>query len=345
MIPFQRSDAMASAQVLREDFDVVSDRAKTEVRLMAIRYEAEGVSSFILRRVDGVPFPAVDPGAHVDIRLPNGMIRSFSLSNGVADEGDYRLTVARDSRSTGGSIFMHDRLKVGDVLTIVGPSNNFQLHLDGRFSAFIAGGIGITPFIPMLVALNRAGRPWRLIYCAKTRARAALLAEIQDLAASGQGELICRFSNETDGPAIDIPSVLAALPFGAQVYCCGPDRMLTSFRATAERLGLDPMRVHFEYFKNAVEVSSEGGFSVVLQRSGKQVFVAAGQTILEAIEDAGVNVPYSCREGVCGSCETKVISGVPDHRDMVCSEREHEEKKTMMICCSGVKSGQLTLDL
>jgi vanillate O-demethylase ferredoxin subunit len=140
-------------------------------------------------------------------------------------------------------------------------------------------------------------------------------------------------------------NVLAALPFGAHVYCCGPDRMLTSFRATAERLGLNPERVHYEYFTSSAEASTEGGFTVVLQRSGRQVLVQAGQTILEAIEDAGVTAPYSCREGICGSCETRVINGVPDHRDMVYSKLEHEEKKTIMICCSGVKSGKLILDL
>jgi ferredoxin-NADP reductase len=323
----------------------VSDSSATSVRVIAIRYEAAGISSFVLRRVDGLPFPAVDPGAHIEIRLPIGSTRSFSLSNGRGDQGDYRLTVARDARSTGGSVFMHDNIKVGDIFTITGPRNNFVLVRDAAQSIFIAGGIGVTPFVPMLAALNESGRAWKLIYFAKTRDRAALLTEIEGLAAAGHGEVACNFTGEPGGRIFDIDRILAAMCPGAHVYCCGPIGMLDSFRVNAERHRIAPERVHFEYFGSDVELSSEGGFTVVLQRSGREVIVQAGQTILEAIEAIGIEVPHSCMEGICGSCETKIISGVPDHRDMVYTERQRKETKTMMICCSGAKSERLVLDL
>jgi ferredoxin-NADP reductase len=323
----------------------VSDNSATSVRVIAIRYEAAGISSFVLRRVDGLPFPAVDPGAHIEIRLPIGSTRSFSLSNGRADQGDYRLTVARDARSTGGSAFMHDNIKVGDVFAISGPRNNFVLVSDAAQSIFIAGGIGITPFVPMLVALNESGRAWKLIYFVKTRDRAALLTEIEALAAAGRGEVACIFTGERDGRTFDIDGILGSAPPQAHVYCCGPIGMLNSFRINAERHRVAPERVHFEYFSSEVEASTEGGFTVVLQRSGKEVIVHPGQTILEAIEAIGIDVPCSCLEGICGSCETKIISGIPDHRDMIYTERERKEAKTMMICCSGAKSARLVLDL
>jgi ferredoxin-NADP reductase len=323
----------------------VSDSSATSVRVIAIRYEAAGISSFVLRRVDGLPFPAVDPGAHIEIQLPTGFARSFSLSNGRADRGDYRLTVARDARSTGGSAFMHDKIKVGDLFTITGPRNNFALVKDAAQSIFIAGGIGVTPFIPMLAALNESGRAWKLIYSAKTRDRAALLTEIEDLAAAGHGEVACNFTGEPDGRKFEIDRILAAMAPDAHVYCCGPIGMIDSFRINAERHRIAPERVHFEYFSSDVEAATEGGFTVVLQRSGREVIVRAGQTILEAIEAIGIDVPCSCLEGICGTCETKIISGIPDHRDMIYTERERKEAKTMMICCSGAKSERLVLDL
>jgi vanillate O-demethylase ferredoxin subunit len=321
------------------------DETAISVRIVAIRDEAVDICSFILRRADGAAFPVVDPGAHVDVRLPTGAVRSFSLSNGLVDRNDYRLTVARDAKGTGGSVFMHDALKVGDMLTITRPHNNFALARNAELSVFIAGGIGITPFIPMLAALNEANRSWKLIYFAKTRDRAALLSEIAHLADTGRGEVICEFTAEPGGRRLSLGGILASLPPDTHAYCCGPSGMIESFRTRAEQLGIAPERVHFEYFRGDSDISTEGGFTVVLQRSGKEVMVRAGQTILDAVQAAGIDVPYSCMEGICGSCETKVISGVPDHRDMVLSERQRQEKASMMICCSGSRSERLVLDL
>ena len=319
------------------------DTPTVPVRVMAIRYEAPDIRSYVLRRTDGIAFPGVDPGAHIDLRLPDGIERSFSLSNGASDSGDYRITIARDEGGRGGSRFMHDQVRAGDVLTISAPRNNFVLARDAAHSLFIAGGIGITPFVPMLMSLNQLGRRWKLIYCAGNAERAALRGEIERLADAGHGELICHFS-KTAG-RLDIADVLAKRPPDTHVYCCGPNSMLRDFRTAADQGGVPSDRLHFEYFRSDAESPSAGGFAVVLQRSGRQIAVKAGQTILDALQELNIEVPCSCMEGICGSCETKVISGTPDHRDMILTERERQTKGTMMICCSGAKSEVLVLDL
>jgi len=195
----------------------------------------------------------------------------------------------------------------------------------------------------MLMSLNQIGRCWQLVYCVKNAERAALRSEIERLAEAGHGGLTCHFS-EVAG-RLNIGDALAKCPPDAHVYCCGPNSMLRDFRAAADQSGIPSDRLHFEYFRSDAESAPAGGFSVVLQRSGRQIAVKAGQTILEALQELYIEVPCSCMEGICGSCETKVISGTPDHRDMILTERERQTKGTMMICCSGAKSEVLVLDL
>jgi vanillate O-demethylase ferredoxin subunit len=315
------------------------------MRIAAIRPEAEGVISLLLEQPDGTPLPPVDPGAHVDLHLANGLNRSYSLSNGPADAGRYRLTIARDANSSGGSAFIHDVLKAGDTVAVSAPRNNFALALDAPASLFIAGGIGITPFVPMVAALNAAGRPWTLHYCVRTRGRAALLGELEALAAAGPGRLITNFDEEPGGTMLDLAGVLKAAAPGTHVYCCGPTGMLDAFRAAASAAGIDSDHVHFEYFSADVDKATEGGFTVVCQKSGVSLVVKPGETILQTLEAAGIDAPFSCEEGVCGSCETRVISGIPDHRDMILTPKERAENRTMMICCSGAKTPTLVLDI
>ena len=312
-------------------------------QIVAIELAAENILSFVLRPMDSTWPDQIDPGSHVDVRLPNGMMRSYSLSNGPGHRRGFRLTVARDRNSRGGSTYMHDKLRVGQTIEISRPRNNFKLAEQAATSVFIAGGIGVTPFIPMITRLNEIGRPWRLHYCTRSRDQAALVEEIEQLAADGSGEFIPNY-DDSDG-ILDLTETLASLPADAHVYCCGPAGMLDAFRARAQERGIAPDRVHYEYFSANVESATEGGFIVVLNQSGTEIAVKSGQTILQALIERGINVPHSCEEGVCGSCETRVIDGVPDHRDMVLSDKEMREGKTMMVCCSGAKSSRLVLDL
>lgn len=312
-------------------------------RIVAIELAAENILSFLLRPMAPELSRQIDPGSHVDVYLPNGMMRSYSLSNGPELTHAYRITVARDANSRGGSVYMHDKLRVGQIVEISRPRNNFKLAEAAEMSVFIAGGIGVTPFIPMLARLNERGKPWRLHYCTRDKSLAALVGEIERLAADGAGEFLPNYDDLVG--VLDLPGTLAALPENAHVYCCGPTGMLNAFRAGADAAGIASDRVHFEYFSSEVQSASEGGFTVVLQKSGAEVAVKAGQTILQALLERGVDVPYSCEEGICGACETRVIEGSPDHRDMILSDAEKNKGETMMICCSGSKSARLILDL
>lgn len=315
------------------------------VRIVQVRYEATDILSYVLRPLDGSALPPVEPGAHVDVHLTGDLMRSYSLSNGVEDDGAYRLTVARDAKSKGGSTFMHDKLRAGQTIEISAPRNNFALAEDAPLSIFIAGGIGVTPFVPMARQLNAIGRPWRLHYAVRTPDRAALLGELQALAEAGAGELVPNYDEVPGGAMLDLKALVAGAQAGSHLYCCGPIGMLDAFRKSAEAAGVPSERVHFEYFSSNVESATEGGYTVVMAKSGKEVLVPAGQTILHAVNDHGANVAFSCEEGVCGACETRVIEGVPDHRDMILTDSERAGNKTMMICCSGSKSARLVLDL
>ncbi|WP_313805623.1 PDR/VanB family oxidoreductase [Sphingobium sp.] len=312
-------------------------------RIVAIELAAEDILSFTLRPEDGALPDRIDPGSHVDVHLPNGMMRSYSLSNGAEHRRGYRLTVARDANSRGGSTYMHDMLRVGQILEISKPRNNFELAEQAAMSVFFAGGIGVTPFIPMITRLNEIGRPWRLHYCTRNRERAALVDEIDQLARDGSGKFVAHH-DDTDG-LFDLKGTLASLPADSHVYCCGPTGMLDAFRSGSEQAGIASDHVHFEYFSSDVESATEGGFALVLQQSGTEIIVNPGQTILQALVEHGVDIPYSCEEGICGACETRVIDGTPDHRDMVLTDEEKRAGRTMMVCCSGAKSPRLVLDL
>jgi vanillate O-demethylase ferredoxin subunit len=312
--------------------------------VVSMQIEARDVVSIKLRPLDGSVFPPVDPGSHVDIVLPNGLSRSYSLSNGPEDVGQYRLTVARDPASRGGSSYVLDHLRVGDRVELSAPRNNFEIAGNGYYSLFIAGGIGVTPFIPMVARLNGQGLPWRMHYCVRTRDRAALVDELIILARDGAGALLMNFDEEPGGTMLDLRAVIADAPKSANLYCCGPIGMLNAYREHAKAAGFPDEQIHFEYFSSDIEKAAAGGFTVVCERSGKTVLVERGQTILKALAAAGVSVPSSCEEGICGSCETRVISGDPDHRDMILSAKEREEGKKIIICCSGAKSSRLVLD-
>lgn len=316
----------------------------TPLRVMEIRYEAADVSSYILRREDGTALPRAAPGSHVDLHLPNGQVRSYSISNANRDHGAYRLTVAH--KPTGvGSKYLREAIRVGDTLPASDPKNNFPLAEQADLSIFIAGGIGITPFMPMMAALNSAGRRWKLIYSTKTADSAPLREEVEQLGSTCFGEVSWHLTGRAGSRRLDLKAATSGAPAGAHFYCCGPNGMLSDFLAATSSHGLPSEQVHVEYFANEAEPFTEGGFTVSLHRSGKELLVKPGETILDAVEAAGVEVPQSCLEGLCGSCETPVLEGVPDHRDMVLSERDKQAGRTMMICCSGAKSGRLVLDL
>lgn len=310
------------------------------VRVKQMRHEADTVLSVELVALDGSALPAYAPGAHIDIILENDLRRSYSLVTPYREGAPYLVAVHEDTASRGGSRYVHGVMRCGDKVRISHPRNNFPLDYTAEKSVFIAGGIGITPIMCMLHRLSETGREWTLHYAARRRSGAAFLDRLGAL--SDRGKVHLHFDDEARGALVDIAGVIAASP-QAHFYCCGPEPMLAAFEAAARALPRN--RVHLEYFSATEEVAREGGFDVVLHRSGRTLHIEPGKTILDVLIENKVSVPFSCSEGVCGTCETRVLEGRPDHRDMILSDEERAAGETMMVCCSGSKSPRLVLDL
>jgi vanillate O-demethylase ferredoxin subunit len=253
------------------------------------------------------------------------------------------VAVQKDRVSRGGSTWVHDKLRTGDIITISAPRNNFELNEDAKHTLLIAGGIGVTPLWCMSQRLSSLGRSFELIYCARTPKDAAFREAIEAIGAKAGAKVTFNYDGVPGGKMLDLAAVTAAVSPDTHIYCCGPLPMLEAFEAVTKDLPRE--RVHVEYFTAKDAPAAEGGFTVVLAKSGKSFLVPPGKTILETLLDAGMNVASSCLEGVCGTCETRVLEGVPDHRDVVLTESERKASKTMMICCSGSKTDKLVLDL
>lgn len=312
------------------------------LRLTAIRYEAADILSFEFRDPSGGELPAFQAGAHVDVHLPGGLVRSYSLCNSSAETDRYVVAVARDARSRGGSSAMHDKLRVGQLLQIGKPRNNFPLDETARKSVLIAGGIGITPMWCMVQRLQALGQDWELFYAARARPNAAFLRELHALEAAHPGRVHLHFDQE-QGLFDLTPVIRGQVGADAHLYCCGPLPMLQSFERATEAFPRE--QVHVEYFQAKDQPVTAGGVEIELCRSKKIFFVGEGKTVLDAVLEAGVDVPYSCMEGICGSCEVAVLEGEPDHHDSVLSDQQKQSNKTMMLCCSGARSARLVLDL
>jgi vanillate O-demethylase ferredoxin subunit len=313
------------------------------VRIHSITYEAQGINSYEFRAPAGGDLPPFSAGSHIDLHLSNGLIRSYSLCNSQDERHRYVVAINKDQASRGGSKLVHETLRVGDTLPISPPRNNFALAEEAPLSVFVAGGIGITPLWCMIQRLEALGRPWHLHYGTRTRLAAAFLERLNALKGKVETRLHVNFDQESGGKMLDIGGVVSAAPADAHLYCCGPLPMMDIFeKAAAAR---DPKTVHVEYFAAKQAPAAAGGFTVELRKSGKTLTILPGKTILDAVLDAGIAAPYSCMEGVCASCETPVIEGIPDHRDLVLSKEERAANKVMMICCSGSKTDKLVLDL
>lgn len=342
------SDAAFASDPIPALFDMAETSCMTEaatrplqLRVEAIRYEATGIRSFELRATNGTKLPDFTAGAHIDIALPGDLSRSYSLINGPRDRDRYVIAVNRDAKSRGGSAHLCETLRVGESLSVMPPRNSFPLAETDRESVFFAGGIGVTPILSMIRSLEASGGRWRLFYAMRDRTSAAFLDEFAKLESIRPGRVHLHVDAEA-GAVMPVAALAASVAPDAHLYCCGPTPMIAAFKAaTAER---SDDNVHVEHFAGTAEKPT-GEFKIVLSRSKKEFVVPAGKTIMEVLMEAGVRVAHSCREGVCGTCETRVIEGVPDHKDNVLSTRERASNKLIMICCSGAKTDRLVLDL
>ncbi|MFJ8941798.1 PDR/VanB family oxidoreductase [Streptomyces sp. NPDC102395] len=295
---------------------------------------ADGVLALTLRHPLGEPLPVWEPGAHVDLVLGPGLERQYSLCGDPADRSAWRVAVLREPAGRGGSAYVHEELTRGHRVRVRGPRNHFALRPAPRYR-FIAGGIGITPILPMLAAAEAAGADWTLLYGGRSRKSMAFTGEL-----ARYGDRVTLVPQEESG-LLDLSAVLDGLPEGALVYCCGPGPLLD---AVEERC--PPGALHVERFRPEEQPPGEGAeFEVELARSGRTVTVAADVSVLDAVRAAGVEVLFSCTEGTCGTCETDVLEGAVDHRDSVLTAQEREAGETMMICVSRCRGKRLVLDL
>ena len=308
-----------------------------EMRVAAKRPLAAGVVELELAPAGGGEAPAWEPGAHVDLYLPGGMIRQYSLCGDPGELGSLRVAVLREAEGRGGSRHLHDVTAVGDVLPVGRPRNNFALAPSPRY-LFIAGGIGVTPLIPMIAAAGAAGAEWSLLYGGRSRRSMAFRAALE-------GDERVTIAPEDEVGLLDLAAVLSGPRPDTLVYCCGPEPLLQAVEAASAHW--PPGALHVERFKARDDLPSGPGtaFEVVLARSGISLTVEPGQTILEAVSAAGVPVPSSCQEGTCGTCETIVLEGEPEHRDSVLTAADRAANECMMICCSRARSERLVLDL
>ncbi len=314
---------------------------ESELIVAARAQEAEGVVSLTLRHPSGGELPTWEPGAHVDLLLADdgsALTRQYSLCGDLADRSTWQVAVGREPAGRGGSAYVHDKLAEGSSVRVRGPRNNFALLPAARY-LFVAGGIGITPILPMTAAAEAAGADWTLLYGGRTRGS---MAFTRRLAAYGDKVTVAP-ADETG--LLDLASYLADPAPGTLVYCCGPEPLLN---AVEERCGSWPAgALHVERFaaKAADPEAASDAFELELARSGLTLTVAAGRSILRTVEDAGVQVLYSCTEGTCGTCETDIVEGEADHRDSVLTAEEQAANETMMICVSRCRGPRLVLDL
>lgn len=303
---------------------------------------ADDVVQLDFMAIDGVELPPWAPGGHLELRLPSGIVRHYSLCGDPQNRDTYTVAVLREAGGRGGSIEIHDQLTNGDIIESSGPRNHFPL-IEAADYVLLAGGIGITPIKAMADELDRRGASWRLVYGGRTRQS---MAYADELAASYPKRVTLLPQDEAGRP--DLVNLLGSFTAGTHLFCCGPGPMLTAVTEACSQAGLTD-RLHFERFsapdQPAIDTSGDGAFEVELQKTGVTISVGAGQSILEAIRSAGPNVPSSCQEGYCGTCETRVICGQPEHRGTLMSPEEHDEEGTMLICVGRSRSPKLVLDL
>jgi ferredoxin-NADP reductase len=316
-------------------------RTEAELDLVLERKEtvAEGVVLLTLRDPQDRPLPEWEPGAHLDLLLPAGLVRQYSLCGDPADRHRMQVAVLREPAGRGGSSHVHDVLAVGDPVRARGPRNHFPLVRAERY-LFIAGGIGITPILPMLAAVDARGADWRLVYGGRTRASMAFRETLRQ----AYGERVDLRPQDEYG-LLDLPALLGRPQRDTAVYSCGPEPLLAAVEAGCRTWPGDALHVERFAPKENVTDRPDNAFEVELARSGRTLRIAADMSILEAVEDAGVSVMTSCEEGICGTCETAVLSGRIDHRDSVLNDRDRAAGDTMMICVSRARDDRLVLDL
>lgn len=340
-----------AVNIMEQEMETVAPkgarREQLQVLLRSITYLAEGICAFEFVDPDGGELPAFEAGAHVDVHLPGGLIRQYSLCNAPSERHRYVVAVLREPESRGGSEAMHERMRPGDRISISSPRNQFALAEDASRHVFLAGGIGITPVKSMIAAAQARGEAFHLYYCTRSPERTAFLAELQPLIDSGHVTIHHDGGDPAQG--LDLGSVLSERGDGDHLYYCGP----AGFMDALEKAAADwPQEcVHFERFSapprpdgdEPPDATNQDAFEIRLAGTGETFTVEPGDSIVDVLKANGIDVDVSCQEGYCGTCMTRYIEGEPEHHDTVLDEEDRTQY--VMICCARAKNGCLVLDL
>ncbi|MDA0846529.1 MAG: PDR/VanB family oxidoreductase [Proteobacteria bacterium] len=315
--------------------------AKQKILISAMRYEAKGILSIEMVSAQGDDLAPFTAGSHIDVFLHDGLVRQYSLMSDPKVRNRYQIAVLLEDQSRGGSAFVHQSLRVGDVLEVSHPRNNFEIVEDATSHVFVAGGIGITPFISMAHHCIQNAIPVKLYYCARAPETTAFVDHLTRLFGKN---MLLHYDGGDPSKSIDLTKLVAS-ESNAQLYCCGPRGLMTALAEAVEQRGGSLITEHFNPVgsKSNDEAPQRGCFTVELSRSGVSIDVAEGQTIIEALKTANVDVETSCEAGVCGTCVVDYLEGEPIHNDVVLMP--DEQKNSLALCVAGCKSKKLVLDL
>ena len=322
----------------------MSSAATLSIRVARKAQEASDICTFELVGLDDAPLPPFSAGSHVDVHLPGGLTRQYSLCNDPSETHRYLIAVLRDPVSRGGSQAMHAQVQEGDVLQISAPRNHFALAHNAGRNLLLAGGIGVTPILCMAERLALIDADFEMHYCSRSLARTAFVERIKASPFASQVQF--HFDDGDARQKLDFAALLQAPQAGVHLYVCGPKGFMDAVLATARAQGWPESQLHYEFFGAEVAASdTDASFEVQLASSGRIITVAKDQTVTQALSAAGVEVQTACEQGVCGTCLTRILSGVPEHKDMYLTPEEQAANDQFTPCCSRARTARLVLDL
>ncbi|ABE31846.1 2Fe-2S iron-sulfur cluster binding domain protein [Paraburkholderia xenovorans LB400] len=318
------------------------DPASLRVRVVRKEALTKDIVLIELASVDGQPLPTFTAGAHIDVQLPGGLTRQYSLCDTAAET--YQIAVLKEPQGRGGSVAMHDLVHAGSELVVGTPRNLFELSASAQSSLLLAGGIGITPLLCMAQSLATARRPFSLHYCTRSAEATAFRGALA--AAPYAAQVHHHYDDGTPEQKLDLPALLSCPQPGMHLYTCGPSGFMDAVLAAARASGWPESQLHYEFFKaEPPQSENDGSFEVQVASTGEVIPVAADETVLMALAAHGIELPASCEQGVCGTCLTRVLGGEPDHRDMYLTPEEQAQNDQFLPCCSRSKSARLVLDI
>ncbi|MFD2204574.1 PDR/VanB family oxidoreductase [Kiloniella antarctica] len=312
------------------------------VLVNAMKDQAQNIRTYELVSPSGETLPPFTAGSHIDVFLANGLIRQYSLSNAPEEQLRYVIGVQKEENGRGGSKYLHDTVNIGDEIEISVPRNHFELDESAQKYNLIGGGIGITPILSMARRLKSLGKPFQLYYACRNEGRAAFMEELKSSELSPH---VVVSYDDVHGP-LKTQTLFGPVEPEVQIYCCGPTGLMDAVKCAT--ITWPNNTVHFEHFSaddSTGPKEDDGSFEIIIQSTGKVLHVPADKSILTILEDNGIFVDHACCEGVCGTCETGLLEGDADHRDMILTDDEKKENQVLMVCCSRAKSASLTLDL